>query len=94
MVQSQDGRCGPTDLGHEGICSFFARHRCNSYCRDEWTRPRDRTAYFRADESTSMINRRSSGGGRKFDMAPPPPRAPLPTMYEDTYESSSDDDYY
>ncbi|KAI1169547.1 kinase-like domain-containing protein [Nemania sp. FL0916] len=31
---------GPTDLGPEGICVFFSRHKCGLYCRKEWLMPK------------------------------------------------------
>lgn len=37
---SQLQNCGPADLGPEGIRSFFSRHRCGSFCKREWSRPR------------------------------------------------------
>ena len=37
-------RCyGPTDLGPDGVRSFFSRHTCNEICR-RWPKPRDSTA--------------------------------------------------
>jgi hypothetical protein len=46
VIQSLDKRYGPGDLGHRGISTFFARHRCNKYCRREWIRPNQPVAYF------------------------------------------------
>mmetsp|Transcript_11552 Transcript_11552/g.23490 ORF Transcript_11552/g.23490 Transcript_11552/m.23490 type:complete len:468 (-) Transcript_11552:112-1515(-) len=33
---------GVTDLGPEGIQSFFYNHRCSKYCREDWITPRER----------------------------------------------------
>jgi hypothetical protein len=30
---------GPTDLGSEGVDTFFARHTCNRFCKKHWLRP-------------------------------------------------------
>lgn len=30
---------GPSDAGIVGIISFFARHKCNEFCRRSWKRP-------------------------------------------------------
>lgn len=54
VVCSRSSRFGPADLGFEGISTFFARHKCNRYCRDEWTKPRDARVYYSESEGTSM----------------------------------------
>ena len=88
VIQSQDGRYGPTDLGHAGISSFFFRHQCNQFCKAEWTRPRVEVAYYNAEQSTSMITGQqrigAPGGGQQFAMLPPAPRrtGSLPTWHE------------
>jgi len=33
----------PTDLGVDGILSFFDKHRCGDYCRQDWAMPRSRS---------------------------------------------------
>lgn len=61
VIQSRSRlRFGPTDLGPEGIASFFAHHVCGSFCRGDWTMPR-RTA--RAPYAPSA----------RTSMAPPAP---------------------
>ena len=40
VILSCDGRYGMTDLGMNGIRSFFNEHRCNQFCKDEWIKPR------------------------------------------------------
>jgi len=54
VVMSANKKYGPADLGREGIITFFARHRCNRFCRSEWTKPRNPVAYFDEEEGTSM----------------------------------------
>ena len=39
-IHSRGQTCGPTDLGLDGIRTFFARHVCNELCR-RWPRPDD-----------------------------------------------------
>ena len=75
------GAFGPTDLGREGIINFFAHHACGAYCRAEWTRPRERAAYFHPTAATTM---RHSG-----------PTAPYgaPFMSGGALEEDDDDNY-
>ncbi|KAI0478318.1 kinase-like domain-containing protein [Xylaria cf. heliscus] len=40
VIMSQRQTYGPTDLGQDGIRSFFHRHRCGRYCKGEWQKPR------------------------------------------------------
>lgn len=104
VILSRSGRFGPTDLGPAGIFSFFARHRCNSYCRREWSMPRDQTPYLAAQSSTSMMDSAQKArmpGNRQFDMAPPPPRPltyrpdlpPLSEQHHHQYDRYSDSEY-
>ena len=58
------GRYGPTDLGRDGIITFFAYHDCNEYCMDHWTRPRQRRPVFSAQRGTSMIFRPTAATSR------------------------------
>ncbi|KAI0441289.1 kinase-like domain-containing protein [Xylaria telfairii] len=43
VIMSQLQTYGPTDLGPNGIRSFFHRHRCGRYCKAEWRKPQVRT---------------------------------------------------
>jgi len=58
---SRDGRFGPTDLGSNGLLQFFYHHKCNGWCKDEWSRPRiptllaQRFARTPAKQGTSML---------------------------------------
>ena len=55
VIMSQvAGQYGPTDLGSEGISSFFATHRCNEYCRRHWRKPRNRMSYYNPRAGTTM----------------------------------------
>lgn len=40
VIMTQAGGFGPADLGPDGIRSFFARHKCNKFCKADWSRPR------------------------------------------------------
>ena len=52
IIMSTTKEYGPTDLGDEGISTFFANHTCNIYC--DWMTPHDRTTYFERKKSSSM----------------------------------------
>jgi hypothetical protein len=54
VVLSRDHRFGPTDLGPDGISSFFSTHVCNEYCRSNWARPRRPVQYFTPVAGTTM----------------------------------------
>jgi hypothetical protein len=41
VILSRTRLYGVTDLGAEGISSFFSRHICNEYCRGHWQKPSD-----------------------------------------------------
>ena len=76
VVQSRTaGRYGPTDLGQDGISTFFARHACNKYCQGKgWSRPYESRAFFKATPGTAM---------QAGEPTAPPGRAPPTTAYED-----------
>ncbi|KAH6605829.1 hypothetical protein Trco_004982 [Trichoderma cornu-damae] len=57
VILSRTRQYGVTDLGAEGISSFFARHDCNSFCRPHWTRPVNPMQHFRPVQGTTMILR-------------------------------------
>jgi hypothetical protein len=56
VILSRDHSYGVTDLGPQGISSFFARHQCGEFCRAHWNMPKDRTAYHHAQQGTSMAH--------------------------------------
>ena len=45
---------GVTDLGSQGISTFFNQHRCNKYCCSHWLKPADCTKYLQPQQGTSM----------------------------------------
>ncbi|KAG6039702.1 hypothetical protein E4U41_002196 [Claviceps citrina] len=57
VILSRDRQYGVTDLGPEGISSFFSQHDCNSYCRPHWTRPANPRQFFRPVPGTTMMQR-------------------------------------
>ncbi|KID94456.1 elongation factor 2 kinase, partial [Metarhizium majus ARSEF 297] len=57
VILSRDRQYGVTDLGPDGISSFFAQHNCNTFCRPNWTRPANPMQYFRPVQGTTMIRR-------------------------------------
>jgi len=44
-----------TDLGPDGISSFFSQHSCNRFCRPNWTAPADPLQHFHPVPGTTMI---------------------------------------
>mmetsp|Transcript_21048 Transcript_21048/g.31631 ORF Transcript_21048/g.31631 Transcript_21048/m.31631 type:complete len:107 (+) Transcript_21048:801-1121(+) len=54
VVMSVSRSYGPTDLGSEGINSFFAHHTCNEYCHSNWTTLRNPVGYNYATQGTTM----------------------------------------
>lgn len=85
VVCSRSRRFGPPDLGPEGISTFFGRHRCNQFCRNDWTKPKDCGLYYRESEGTSM------------EYTETPVRQvylPSMTFYEEEDEDDDSDSYY
>jgi hypothetical protein len=54
VILSRNKQYGITDLGPEGISSFFSNHTCNQYCRSNWSKPADRRRYHAVQMGTSM----------------------------------------
>lgn len=54
VIMSVNRHYGVTDLGAEGISNFFAKHRCNEYCRSYWIKPSNARNHFNAVRGTSM----------------------------------------
>jgi hypothetical protein len=52
-VHSTGRAFGPSDLGRDGIRTFFAHHVCNALCT-QWPRPPDATSHFPAKRETSV----------------------------------------
>lgn len=58
VVLSRDRRFGPTDLGPQGISTFFSTHICNEYCRPNWTKPYKPVQVFVPVSGTTMTMER------------------------------------
>lgn len=54
VIMSRDGRFGATDLGPDGISTFFYYHTCTDYCDDRWTQPRNQRPVYRQTSHTTM----------------------------------------
>lgn len=52
VILSVGEKFGLTDLGQDGIRSFFAQHECNEFCRSSWILPRSRRVHYPAERST------------------------------------------
>lgn len=65
VILSRTREYGVTDLGPEGISSFFSNHNCNGYCRPTWTRPANPVRYFEPRMSTSMLRHTASVAASK-----------------------------
>lgn len=46
VIFSRTREFGVTDLGAEGISSFFSQHECNGFCPPNWTQPADPKTIF------------------------------------------------
>ncbi|KAI8961289.1 kinase-like protein [Daldinia sp. FL1419] len=55
VILSRNRDYGVTDLGPDGISSFFSQHRCNDYCRPHWTMPSNPTQIYRPVRGTTML---------------------------------------
>ena len=55
VILSSTKSFGVTDLGPQGISTFFSNHKCNEFCKSTWLVPRDQRQYFRPQEGTSMM---------------------------------------
>ncbi|KAL9476272.1 hypothetical protein ACSS6W_006113 [Trichoderma asperelloides] len=54
-ILSRNRDYGVTDLGPDGISSFFRQHTCNDYCRSGWIKPGHPTRRFNPVRGTTMI---------------------------------------
>ena len=54
IMSNTSGEYGPTDLGQEGISTFFGRHKCNKFCNAKWIAPANKKLYFDLEKGTSM----------------------------------------
>ncbi|KAM0262187.1 hypothetical protein ACHAQJ_001932 [Trichoderma viride] len=55
VILSRNRDYSVTDLGSDGIGSFFSQHSCNDYCRPEWTKPANPILRFDPVRGTTMI---------------------------------------
>ena len=58
ILSRTEGYYGNTDLGTNGILTFFDRHNCNDFCRKEWAKPRNPSSHFNMTMGTTMISSR------------------------------------
>ena len=93
------GKYGETDLGPDGIASFFDKHRCNQFCEDHWLWPKSHEirccTILEAKKNSSWTWEQKQAQSR-FDA--PPPMAGI-AEDDDDYDysdsdSDSDDGYY
>jgi hypothetical protein len=80
VVLSRNRQFGVTDLGSQGISTFFSRHSCNEFCRSNWTRPVDQRPYFEANQGTSMMQSNRQVPARSS-------RPAMTSFFEDDEES-------
>ncbi|KAK3291305.1 kinase-like domain-containing protein [Chaetomium fimeti] len=57
VILSRTRDFGVTDLGPEGIASFFSYHDCNKYCRPDWSKPANPQRHLNPIPGTTMIRR-------------------------------------
>ncbi|THC87548.1 hypothetical protein EYZ11_013006 [Aspergillus tanneri] len=57
VILSRNREYGVTDLGPDGISSFFSQHDCNDFCRRNWTQPANPMQRFRPVPGTTMMRR-------------------------------------
>lgn len=55
VILSRNRDYGVTDLGPQGISSFFSQHVCNNFCRSNWTQPTNPVRHFRPVPGTTMM---------------------------------------
>ncbi|KAK4465919.1 kinase-like domain-containing protein [Cladorrhinum samala] len=84
VILSRTREYGVTDLGPEGISSFFSQHGCTVYCRPTWTRPANPVQFFEPRMSTSMLRHTAS-------FAPSRPRR---TAFIPAVEEEEEEEYY
>ncbi|KAI5863733.1 kinase-like domain-containing protein [Durotheca rogersii] len=55
VILSRRRDYGVTDLGPDGISSFFSHHTCNRFCRPNWAKPWNPVARYDPVPGTTMI---------------------------------------
>lgn len=63
VILSRSREFGVTDLGPDGIESFFSSHVCNRYCNPKWATFANPRQFFRPQKGTSMMARTASTQG-------------------------------
>ncbi|KXX80413.1 Alpha-protein kinase vwkA [Madurella mycetomatis] len=58
VILSRAREYGVTDLGPQGISSFFRQHCCNEFCRPNWTAPANPQSFYQPVRGTTMIKYR------------------------------------
>jgi hypothetical protein len=82
VILSRSRSYGVTDLGPNGISTFFAQHICNRFCQAHWQKPRNPAVFYHMTPSTTM----------ELPYAPRPALQLPPVIYEDD-DDDYDDDY-
>jgi len=54
VINSRSESYGVTDLGAEGISTFFAEHCCTRYCQAHWQIPRNTAVHYAVRSGTTM----------------------------------------
>lgn len=54
VILSRTKSYGITDLGPNGMSTFFSVHQCNRWCKTSWTKPANAARYFAQTKSTTM----------------------------------------
>lgn len=57
VILSPTREYGVTDLGLEGMSTFFSKHKCNEFCGPNWVKPSDRIRHFHTVPGTTMVGR-------------------------------------
>lgn len=78
VILSRNRAFGVTDLGSNGISSFFTTHHCTGFCRPHWTQPANPIQHFPPRMGTTMLRHTASAAHSK-----PYSTSTLPTYYEE-----------
>lgn len=62
VILSPTREYGVTDLGVEGMTTFFSKHTCNEICRSDRIKPADRIQRFHTVPGTTMIGHNVTAG--------------------------------
>jgi hypothetical protein len=95
VMMSRSRAYGVTDLGTEGILTFFHNHECNEYCKPHWSLPRHTEQYFKTSGGTTMMEwqgRQLSSYQQRLGGIAEQEEEEEEYMYYSMYYSSSDDD--